>query len=174
MELHRTDLLANTRGQLVNVTYSSSSLFEGEVKDLIVNFKYQHNKALARTLARSAMGAAKLMRDCDLVTWIPTLLELKNDRGFDHAELLARHVGVMLRKPTRGVLRRTSTGHQTGRSRSERLVGVSFVASPAVRERRIVLIDDVITTGTTMREAAQALVVAGASEVACVGAAFVS
>jgi competence protein ComFC len=174
MELHRTDLLANTRGQLVSVTYSSSSLFEGEVKDLIVNFKYQHNKALARTLARSVMAAENLMRDCDLVTWIPTLLERKNDRGFDHAELLARHVGVMLRKPARGVLRRTSSGHQTGRSRSERLVGVSFVAHPTVRRRRILLLDDVITTGTTMREAAHALVVAGASEVACVGAAFVS
>ena len=174
MELHRTDLLPNTRGQLVSVTYSSSSLFEGEVKNLIVNFKYQHNKSLARTLACLVVGAESLMRDSDVVTWIPTLLERKNDRGFDHAELLARHVGGMLRKPARKVLRRTSSGHQTGRSRLERLVGVSFVASPAVRERRILLIDDVITTGTTMREAAQALVVAGASEVACVGAAFVA
>lgn len=174
MELHRTDLLPNTRGQLVNVTYSSSSLFEGEVKDLIVNFKYRHNKSLARALARLVVGTENLMHDCDLVTWIPTLLERRNDRGFDHAELLARHVGVMLRKPARKVLRRTSSGHQTGRSRLERLVGVSFIASPVARDRRILLVDDVITTGTTMREAADALVAVGASNVACIGAAFVA
>jgi predicted amidophosphoribosyltransferase len=48
------------------------------------------------------------------------------------------------------------------------------VAHPTVRTQRILLLDDVITTGTTMREAAQALVVAGAREVTCMGAAFVA
>ena len=173
MELHRTDLLPNTGGQLVVVTYSASAVFEGDIKDLIVKFKYEHNKSLASLLARSMMNSLGNIGDCDMVTWIPTVLERKNERGFDHAELLARRVGVIVKKPSRRVLRRTSSGHQTGRSRAERRVGVSFVASPAVRGRQILLIDDVITTGTTMREAAQALVRSGASKVACLGVAYV-
>lgn len=173
MELHRTDFLPNTGGQLVVVTYSASAVFEGDIKDLIVKFKYEHNKSLASLLARSMMNSLRNIGDCDLVTWIPTVLERKNERGFDHAELLARRVGVIVKKPSRRVLRRTSSGHQTGRSRAERRVGVSFVASPAVRGRQILLIDDVITTGTTMREAAQALVRSGASTVTCLGAAYV-
>lgn len=173
MELHRTDFLPNSGGQLVVVTYSASAVFEGDIKDLIVKFKYEHNKSLASLLARSMMNSLGNIGDCDMVTWIPTVLERKNERGFDHAELLARRVGVIVKKPTRRVLRRTSSGHQTGRSRAERRVGVSFVASPAVRGRQILLIDDVITTGTTMREAAQALVRSGASTVACLGVAYV-
>ncbi|MFN5602493.1 MAG: ComF family protein, partial [Acidimicrobiaceae bacterium] len=116
MELHRTDFLPNTGGQLVVVTYSASAVFEGDIKDLIVKFKYEHNKSLASLLARSMMNSLGNIGDCDMVTWIPTVLERKNERGFDHAELLARRVGDIVKKPSRRVLRRTSSGHQTGRS----------------------------------------------------------
>jgi predicted amidophosphoribosyltransferase len=79
MELHRTDFLPNTGGQLVVVTYSASAVFEGDIKDLIVKFKYEHNKSLASLLARSMMNSLGNIGDCDMVTWIPTVLERKSE-----------------------------------------------------------------------------------------------
>ena len=124
---------------------------------------------LADTLARHVSHDLT----CDFVTWVPTVRSRRLERGFDHAELIARHFGALIGRPTRGVLRRTSDGHQTGRNRSERLVGVSFVASPVVRSKTVCVVDDVITTGTTMHEAARALARGGATEIFCLGAAFV-
>ncbi len=110
---------------------------------------------------------------CDLLSWVPTNAELRQQRGFDHAELVSRHVGAMCRVRVRSVLRRTSTGRQTGRTRTERLAGVSFVAHPCVRGRSVCIIDDVMTTGATMTAAVEALAMVGAREVVCVVAARV-
>lgn len=173
MGLHRTEFATGPDGQLVRVLCVGVSPFVDGIRDVVAQLKYSHEKSNARVLANVLAQHVAHDLPYDIVTWIPTLTSRRLERGFDHAELIARHFGAMVGRPTRAVLRRTSDGHQTGRTRSERLVGVNFVASPSVRRKAVCVVDDVITTGTTMREAAQALARRGATEILCLGPAFV-
>ena len=104
----------------------------------------------------------------DVVTWAPTTTSHQHERGMDHAELIARHVGVMLALPTKRLLRRVNTVSQTGLDRDDRLISPEFVARPLGRQRNVLIIDDVVTTGATFRAAMRALVAVGALSVVCV------
>jgi predicted amidophosphoribosyltransferase len=86
----------------------------------------------------------------------------------DHAELIARHVGVLLALPTKRLLRRVNTVSQTGLDRDERLISPEFVARPLRPRSNVLVIDDVVTTGATFWAATQALVEVGAQSVVCV------
>jgi predicted amidophosphoribosyltransferase len=104
----------------------------------------------------------------DVVTWAPTTVSHQHERGMDHAELIARHVGVLLELPIKRLLRRVNAISQTGLDRDERLMSPEFVARPLGRHRNVLIIDDVVTTGATFRAATQALVSVGALSVVCV------
>ena len=108
----------------------------------------------------------------DVVTWAPTAPGRRRARGYDQAEVLARAVGRSLGVPVRGLLRRTDrAGPQTGRRRAERLARApTFVATRRVPDR-VVVVDDVVTTGATLQAAASALVAGGAHSVRAVAAA---
>jgi predicted amidophosphoribosyltransferase len=106
-----------------------------------------------------------------LVTWAPTSARRRRDRGYDQAQLLAVAVARALGVPSRATLvRARSADPQTGSSRSERLSRVGFAARRPIAGR-LVLVDDVVTTGATLRAAAQALRRAGAESVIAIAAA---
>ena len=102
----------------------------------------------------------------DLIAWAPTTARRKSERGHDHAEILARFVAKELKVPCRGVLRRLTDQPQTGRTRQQRLIGPRFISRP-INNQCVVVIDDVVTTGTTLRRASQALYEGGAELVIC-------
>ena len=91
-----------------------------------------------------------------------------HERGFNQALELARHLAP---HKTHALLRRGESAHQVGASRQERLNHVrdAFWVAPerafAVRSQRVVLVDDVMTTGASMYEAARALRMAGAAHI---------
>ena len=144
--------------------------FEGVVRDLVVGFKYRNHRAVGQLLSshlvRRIHEVVVEVRP-EVVTWIPTTRKRKIQRGHDQAETIARHVGKQLCLPVRPLLERITQQHQTGRGRSERLAGVQFRPRRLGRYSRILVIDDVVTTGATMRMARHALMTAGATEVAC-------
>ena len=88
-------------------------------------------------------------------------------RGFDQAERLATALAAHWRRPVVPLLRRQrATRPQQGRSRAWRVRSLrhAFRALPASRGRRVLLVDDVITTGASVRAATHALREAGAEE----------
>lgn len=135
------------------------SYFDGG-KDLVGALKFHNQRVLVPWLAGQLAGAVGDNR-VDVVTWAPTARSHRRARGFDQAEQLARAVARCLLCPAEKTLVRLPGPAQTGRHRSERLVGPRFDSCRgivrAVGAKRVALVDDVITTGATMSRAAQVL-----------------
>ena len=169
MELHRTEVVRSNTGLLIPVHILGVDPHEGHTRELVLGLKYGRKRLNARLLADIVVEAINCDDfTCDVVTWAPTTSRHQHERGMDHAELIARHVGVLLTLPTKRLLRRVNTISQTGLDRGERLISPEFVARPLGRYRNVLIIDDVVTTGATFRAATRALVAVGVQSVVCV------
>ena len=141
--------------------------YEGAGRDLVTALKYRNHRAALDRLARA--GAARVVGAVDVVTWPPTSGARRRRRGYDQAELAARAVAGHLGRPARPLLRREGGPPQTGRSAADRRDGPRFTARRGAAARvagaRVLLVDDVVTTGATLRAAARVLAELGADEV---------
>jgi predicted amidophosphoribosyltransferase len=138
--------------------------YEGGGARVVQALKFRDGRRLVAPLADGLTGLAELGPDA-LVSWIPTSGSRRRRRGFDQAELLARALARRLDRPCRPVLRRLPGPSQTGRSRAERAANVAFRAMPTRPVRNLVVIDDVCTTGATIRAARDALTAAACTDV---------
>jgi competence protein ComFC len=169
MELHRTQTARSITGVLVTTQILGIDPHEDLTRELVLGLKYGRKRANARLLADIVVESVNWSDFIvDVVTWAPTTVSHQHERGMDHAELIARHVGVLLELPIKRLLRRVNAISQTGLDRDERLMSPEFVARPLGRHRNVLIIDDVVTTGATFRAATQALVSVGALSVVCV------
>jgi predicted amidophosphoribosyltransferase len=145
----------------------SACEYDGDVRRRVVDMKYRGRRSVARELARQL--AARVQADeavsIDVVTWAPTSSRRRRHRGFDQAQLIARFVARDLGVPCRRLLVRETRHAQTGATRMARLAGPKFRALQTRRALRVLVVDDVVTTGSTLRAAAHALTASGWGEV---------
>ena len=149
--------------------------YEGFARESILRYKFRGARAYAKCYGR--MLAMKLAQEYpesfDVLTWIPISSQRKRERGFDQVELLAETVGEELGIKPRKLLKKIRNNPpQSGISgeaeRRANVLGAYRVTDPdAVRGKRILMLDDVITTGATVSEAARMLLTAGAKQVYC-------
>ena len=154
----------------------AATLYEvhGTMREAILLFKYGGRQSLARHLSRLMVDAAERLFDpCEFDLLIPVPLHPSREqaRGFNQAALLAKILGrgCGLAVGHRVLRRVRATEAQSGgrREREENVKGAFRVARPdQVESRRLLLIDDVFTTGATVNECAKALLAVGAAEVA--------
>ncbi|QYG92432.1 ComF family protein [Iamia sp. SCSIO 61187] len=134
--------------------------YEGPARPLVARLKYRNHRQglgwLAAGLARRVTEAGVTV---DLVTWAPTTARHRRERGFDHAELLARAVARELGVGCRPLLHRRPGPPQTGRpAAARRTVGPRFALREGLAAgTRVLVVDDVVTTGATLRAAVAAV-----------------
>ncbi|MBS3734938.1 MAG: ComF family protein [Phycisphaerae bacterium] len=146
--------------------------YAGPLRSAVRNFKYHRRERLRRRLARllAEAVATRAGSAFDLVAPVPMHWRRRLARGYDHAGILAGQIARTLRRPLDEVLVRVRhTAPQVRLSRTQRVANVR--GAFAVRRRadldgaRVLLVDDVTTTGATADEAARTLRRGGASSV---------
>jgi len=150
-------------------------VMDGEARRLVHEFKYQGLSALGAPMA--ALLAARLAlpaSDVDVVAPVPLHRGRQRSRGYNQAAILAKHLAAAVALPcepraARRVRATAPLAKSQGRDERRRIVAGAFAGVPArVDGRRILLVDDVVTTGATLDACARALLEAGAAEVRCV------
>jgi predicted amidophosphoribosyltransferase len=146
--------------------------YEAVAREVVARVKYRNARAAVPWLAAAMAELVQEngLSDVDVVTWPPTTTARRRGRGFDHAAALAVEVARRLRRPAAGVLVRRAGTAQTGLASGERRRGGPRFGA-ASSPRRVLLVDDVATTGTTLRSAASVLRGSGAVWVGAVTAA---
>ncbi len=169
--LDENDLCTVCRESVVNFDcVTSFGSYEGTLRKLIHVFKYSKVETLAQPLSHFLVRCLRPQENFDVVLAMPMHWWKRWERGFNQAELLAKPVARRYGLPLSANLKRSRyTKAQAGLTEAERqanLKGSFMVRRPEeLRGKRILLIDDVFTTGATLRAASQALKAAGAAYV---------
>jgi ComF family protein len=143
---------------------------EGPTKELIHNFKYNSVTELKGCLGKMISKAGKDIQ-ADLITFTPLHPRRLAQRGYNQAEILALEASRRLKIPCLDLLRKiTHTKRQVGlrgTQRRKNLEGVFRIKNQelSIKNKKIVIVDDITTTGTTLNECAKVLKEAGAKEV---------
>ena len=149
--------------------------YEDKVRESVLRYKFAGARYYAAAYAR--VLAQKLSREYpegfDLLTWVPTGTLRKLGRGYDQVALLAEAVGKELgMEPVRLLKKIRNNPPQSGivgaaQRRANVLGAYQVLQKEALANKKILLLDDVITTGATAGECARVLLTAGAEEVHC-------
>jgi ComF family protein len=144
--------------------------YDPPVAGVISALKDSRRTGLAQPLAQLMAQRIAIPAAGSVLVPIPQSPARRRERGFNQAELIASHLAREWGLPVRGVLVRPDGGrHQRGASRGDRLGQVqgAFVAQGRA-PHHAVLVDDVLTTGSTISAAARALRAAGSARVGAV------
>lgn len=144
--------------------------YEDLPRKSLLRYKFHSARSYAQSYGR--LLAMKIDREhpdgFDLLTWIPISTQRRLSRGYDQVELLAKYVGLELGiQPVRLLKKvrhnRAQSGIAGEAQRRANVLGVYKVTNPSVvTGKRILLLDDIVTTGATAGEAARVLLTAGA------------
>lgn len=149
--------------------------YKDTVRGSLLRYKFAGRRSYAPAYGR--ILAVKLQEQdwdtFDILTWVPIAPLRRLRRGYDQVELLAHAVGAELGiTPVKTLRKIRNTPPQSGikdasRRRANVLGAYAPVSPENLRGKRILLLDDVITTGATASECARVLLTAGAKEITC-------
>lgn len=149
--------------------------YEKNIRSSLLRYKFYGARSYASAYGR--LLAMRLQRDYpdgfDILTWIPVSRVRKFRRGYDQVELLARAVGRELGMEPVSTLKKVRNNRQQSKirdaaQRRANVLGVYRVSHPEnIGDKRVLLLDDILTTGATASEAGRVLLTAGAKEVHC-------
>lgn len=148
--------------------------YHGSVKDSLHRYKFGGATAYADIYSEFIVKCIDENQiSCDSITWVPLSRRRLRRRGYDQAELLAKliakHLGqspVRLLKKQRDTPPQSKTG--SVEKRRANITGAYACLRPElVQGKQVLLVDDIVTTGATLSEAARVLKKAGAKEVIC-------
>jgi ComF family protein len=143
--------------------------YGGQAKELVWQLKYGGTQAVARIMAEMMAEHLGTNRQDIVFVPVPTTTARVRQRGYDQAALIARELGRLTGVPVVSGLVREGRAHQVGASRQQRQSQLrgAFRARHTARlhDKRVLLIDDVLTTGATFEAATQTLHAVGVSDI---------
>ena len=150
--------------------------YQGSVRESIRRFKFTGRRWYARTygVLLAQCVADNLAGEYDILSWVPVSGKRRRRRGYDQACLLALEMGKHLGLEPTELLKKirdnpAQSGLRDAAERRANVMGAYTVPWPERLEgRRVLLVDDVVTTGETLSECARTLRMAGAESVVCV------
>lgn len=149
--------------------------YQGEVRESVHRYKFSDRSGYAKTYGTLlAQCITDHLKDkYDLITWVPLSAKSLKQRGYDQSMLLALSAALELNDVAVETLRKArNTDAQSSlkedAARRANVLGAYEVVDPDLIEgKRILLIDDVVTTGSTLSECARTLRTYGAADVVC-------
>ena len=169
-ECHKNNLTFSFLDSWAAVWY-----YEGYIRESLLRYKFCHARHYAPVYGR--MLAMRIQQEYpdgfDMLTWVPVSRIRRFTRGYDQVELLVQAVGQELgMEPVPALKKIRNNRPQSGiegqaKRRANVLGAYSAVCPQNVRGKRVLLLDDIITTGATAGECARVLLTAGAKEVHC-------
>jgi len=141
---------------------------EAELSRVIGDFKWARTYEAHKSLAMLLDQTLPILPRSTIVLFIPTITHHKRIRGYDHAELIARSFAKMRGLQVRSVLGRknNTVQHKATKSERQRQAEVAFTCKQQlISTVPYLIIDDVVTTGSTIKAATRVLKGAGANEV---------
>ena len=158
-------------GRAVSVV--SAMVYVGAFRESLHRFKFEGKAALGKPMGRLMVSALE-ETGFDAVVYTPLSARAKRERGYDQSALLAKEVAKQLGLPCLEALRKireTAVQHELPAAKRRINVQGAYRAEGIVQGKRLLLVDDIVTTGSTLEACAQALYQAGAKAVCCLCAA---
>lgn len=156
----------------------STYLYKGVVKDAMYSFKYDNMRSFAEMFARDMArlhGREIMLNAPQVIIPVPMYKKKQRKRGYNQAEVLAKALGKCLSLPVdSGYIVRiedTLPMKELGRSgRVENLENAFQIANSSVKYERVILVDDIYTTGSTLEAVTRVVKRAGVNGVYCMTA----
>jgi len=154
----------------------SASVYEGVIKNIIHQLKYKNRLGLSRIcsdiMVEFARKSPEIFDGISLVTFVPLHSKRQKQRNFNQSKALADGLSGQFGVRLEDTLdKRLSTKYQNELTRKERLTNLKGAFSAKNRSSvsglKVLLVDDVITTGSTLDECSRVLMTSGAKEVRC-------
>lgn len=146
--------------------------YEDAVRESLLRYKFRGTTAYGRVYAEYlAKAIDETGISCDIITWVPLSRRRLRRRGYDQARILAEETAELLGLPCERLLEkrvhtRPQSGIDSAEKRRENAKGVYACCAPEkLRGKRVLLIDDIVTTGATLSECAAVLEKAGSAAV---------
>lgn len=179
----RKDLPFTKNGGVLKGNFFTSCVsplyYENDVRNALLRYKFNRTTAYAEPLGKLIAACIEeyIDRQVDIISWVPLSKKRLRKRGYDQARLLAEAVSKELGIPCKPLLkkvRHTKPQSKTGSAEKRRsnISAAYIVIDPSlVNGKTILLIDDIVTTGSTFAECARMLGMSGAERVYCAAAA---
>lgn len=145
------------------------SEYKGLSKDLVQMLKFKRVKNASVVIANTLVELIPKSTDSQIIVAIPTASSRRRQRGYDQSILIAKHISKLTGLSYQQFLKRMGQSRQVGTKKSIRQLQMKdafrVIKSNELVNSRIILIDDVITTGSTLESAAKVLKKAGAKSI---------
>ena len=168
------DCICESKNSIIFSSFTAVYIYSGITKQQICAFKFENEKHLAKKFAdkmSERIASVFSQTEFDLVCFVPSSEETLKQRGYNQSELLAKEIAKNFFLPCGNVLKKikeTSYQHTLSAQQRKTNLAGSIICNGDVKDKTVLLCDDVKTTGTTLNECVNALKEKGAKDVYCV------
>ena len=151
----------------------SACEYDGCVREKLLEFKFKGRKQLYKVFSAFIMEKLKMTNEqkIDIIISVPLHFSKLRERGYNQSELIAKEIANQMKLPlySNGLIKNKLTQNQSTLDKYGRSVNVrnafEILNDKELKGKRILLVDDIITTGATVNECSKILKAAGAEEV---------